>query len=121
LLPGEKVDTPAGTELGHPDQWIDKCAFELQPWGTIGNIGRTTTLGDSVVQLDFGFSKRFVLTEDVGMQFRAEFFNVPNVPNFAHPNLSLFEDDESFGKKAGNVTRTVTKSRQIQFALKITF
>jgi len=121
LNPDGSVAVAPGTQLGHPDLWYDKCALELNNWGTIGNIGRTTARGDGVVQVDFVLSKRFVLTEDVGMQFRAEFFNVPNTPNFAHPNLALFEEDGTYKKPSGKITRTVTTSRQIQFALRIEF
>ena len=49
------------------------------------------------------------------MQFRAEFFNVTNHPNFGLPN-------REFGTaNFGVISSTVTTERQIQFGLRYTF
>ena len=111
----------AGTPLGTPTQWFDPCVFELPLQGMLGNVGRSTARGQGVVQIDLGLSKRFVVTEQVGMQFRAEFFNIINRANFAHPSASTIESDGDYRGNSGSIGRTVTTSRQIQFALKITF
>ncbi|MDA2935205.1 TonB-dependent receptor [Acidobacteria bacterium AH-259-D05] len=116
----------AGTPVGTPDLWFDPCAFELNLQGTLGNLGRSTGRAASVVQLDFGVTKRFTVSEDVGVQFRAEFFNVLNRPNFAHPRSNVFQAGRGgrppkIRSSIGRISRTVTDSRQIQFALKITF
>ena len=111
----------AGTPLGTPDNWFDPCVFELPLQGTFGNVGRATARGQGVIQIDLGLSKRFVVTEAVGMQFRAEFFNIINRANFAHPSASTLKSDGDYRGNSGSIGRTVTTSRQIQFALKITF
>lgn len=111
----------AGTPLGTPTQWFDPCVFELPLNGMLGNVGRSTARGQGVIQIDFGLSKRFVMTERVGMQFRAEFFNIINRANFAHPSASTLQSSGSYRGNSGNISRTVTTSRQIQFALKVTF
>jgi len=111
----------AGEQLGTPDRWFDPCVFELPLWGTLGNLGRSAVRGDGVVQLDFGITKRFDLSEQVGMQFRAEFFNIINHANFAHPSANVFTSSGAIRGSVGRITRTVTTSRQIQLALKITF
>jgi hypothetical protein len=71
--------------------------------------------------LDFGITKRFDVTEGIGAQFRAEFFNIINTANFAHPSASLFTGSGGRRGNTGRISRTVTTSRQIQLALKITF
>ena len=111
----------AGEQLGTPDRWFDPCVFELPLWGTLGNLGRSAVRGDGVVQLDFGLSKRFDVTERVGAQFRAEFFNIINHANFAHPSANVFTSSGAIRGSVGRISRTVTTSRQIQLALKITF
>ena len=111
----------AGTPLGTPDLWFDPCVFELPLAGTLGNLGRSAVRGDGVVQLDLGISKNFDVTERVGAQFRAEFFNIINTANFAHPSASLFTSSGGRRGNTGRISRTVTTSRQIQFALKFTF
>jgi len=111
----------AGTPVGTPDLWFDPCAFELPLWGTLGNLGRTTRRMGGVVQWDFGLSKRFTVSEDVGVQFRAEVFNVANRANFSNPSGNVFSPNGRVRGTVGRITRTVTTSRQIQFALKITF
>ena len=111
----------AGTQLGTPDLWFDPCAFELPLEGTLGDLGRSTVRGQGVVQLDFGLSKRFEIKEGIGGQFRAEFFNIINRANFAHPSASIFTGSGGRRGNTGRISRTVTTSRQIQFALKFTF
>jgi hypothetical protein len=38
---------------------------------------------------DFGIFKRFPITERIGVQFRAEFFNIFNRANFNNPGASV--------------------------------
>jgi hypothetical protein len=58
-------------------------------------------------------------------QFRVEIFNLPNRPNFNPPNLVNSEFINASGLKidgSGALTSaTITSSRQIQFALKLTW
>ena len=61
---------------------------------------------------DFGAHKDFTLTEQFGLNFRAEFFNILNKANFGYPNTSIG------GLTAGTIT-SVGPARQIQFALRL--
>ena len=51
----------------------------------------------------------------------AEFFNIINHANFAHPRANVFTSSGGIRGSIGRISRTVTTSRQIQLALKITF
>jgi hypothetical protein len=109
-------------------------SFSAQLPGTcsnlLGNAGRNSIVGPSLVNLDFSVYKNFAVTkisEAFNVQFRAEFFNVLNHANFAPPlpffgssNAQLFNQD---GTKtgAGGLQATVTQPRDIQFALKVIF
>jgi hypothetical protein len=61
------------------------------------------------------------ISETFNVQFRAEFFNILNRPNFAVPvdNSTLFDQGGSPVGGAGAVDATSTTSRQIQLALKV--
>jgi hypothetical protein len=54
-----------------------------------GTLGRNALRGFPITQVNFAVRRQFNLTERVGLQLRAEFFNVFNHPNFADPASSL--------------------------------
>jgi len=99
----------------------------------IGNVGRNCLRGPRQVNLDSSIAKLFPLAESRSFEFRVEFFNLLNHPNFANPisNLSaLFASggsiDPATGRvlNAGNFGRIISTSsnpRIIQFALKFNF
>jgi len=84
-------------------------------------VGRNVLTGPGLADLDFSLFKNFQIVEKVRLQFRSEFFNIFNHPNFAPPvsNLSLFGANGSPVSTAGLITTTLTTSRQIQFGLKL--
>ncbi len=58
-----------------------------------GNLGRNSLRADDYRNFDFAIFKNTPLTERVNMQFRAEFYNLPNHPNFTNPILPPFIAD----------------------------
>ncbi|HWP84801.1 MAG TPA: hypothetical protein VNN17_06400, partial [Terriglobia bacterium] len=113
-----------GRQLGTPDLYFDPCSFELQPAGTIGNLGRNTLNAPGVATLDLSLAKVFALaalSEGTQLEFRSEFFNILNRPNFGLPQRSLFTNANTSRPDTGRITSTVTTARQIQFGLKLTF
>jgi hypothetical protein len=104
-----------------PDRYFDTGAFALPAEGTHGDLQRSSLRGPGVATWDFGFFKNFNIGEQVGAQFRAEFFNVLNRANFAAPSGAIFTSSGSVRGNAGKITSTVTTGRQIQFALRSTF
>ena len=118
--------------LGDPARWFDPAAFVLQPAGFYGNVARNPLTGPGSASFDFSLSKEFLVREPRAMEFRADLFNLFNHPNFATPSsptgaqvtggVIVFPD--ATGKPAGNagqIFRTVTDSRQIQFSLRYRF
>jgi hypothetical protein len=53
--------------------------------------------------------------ELTSVQFRAEFFNVFNIVNFGLPSNTVL------GPGFGEISRTASSSRQIQFSLKLIY
>ena len=70
---------------------INKAAFSLPPVGPDGTPSRQGTLGRNALrgfdvwQVDFALRRQFTLTEKVNLQFKIEFFNLFNHPNFGDP------------------------------------
>ncbi len=83
----------------------------FQPFG---NAGRNIVRGFAFYQADVGVSKRFVLTERFGLQFKAEAFNVLNKTNFPAPNANI--SSPAFGTIA-----SAYDARRIQLSLKVQF
>ena len=113
--------------LGAP-QWINPACFPapqpqvfnssgvlVQP-GELGNAARVPVVGPDFVNTDFSLVKQFALPrKEMGLNFRAEFFNLFNHPQFGMPvndiNASGF----------GAVNSTVNNPRLVQLALKLSF
>ena len=53
--------------------------------GTFGTMARNTFPDSGFKNLDFSVAKNWRIKDRVTVQFRAEFFNIPNHPNFANP------------------------------------
>jgi hypothetical protein len=99
----------------------------------IGNVGRNCLRGPRQVNLDFSIAKLFPIAESRNLEFRSEFFNLLNHPNFANPisNLNALvasggSIDATTGQvlNAGNFGRIISTSnnlRIIQFGLKFSF
>jgi hypothetical protein len=91
----------------------------------LGNGGRNSIVGPSLVNLDFSvFKNNYIrrISESFNLQFRAEFFNVLNHANFAPPlpfsTGALFNQDGSLAG-GGGLDHLVTDPRDIQLALKV--
>jgi hypothetical protein len=106
--------------LGKPGQWFNPDAFLAPPpnSGFYGNLGRDTLIGPGLATWDFSVVKQTTLHENVGLQFRAEIFNLLNRANFNTPNLIVFTPTGISGT-AGAISSTATTSRQVQFGLKV--
>jgi hypothetical protein len=91
-------------------------------YGTYGNVSRDALTGPGLTQLDFSAVKKSRITERVGLEFRAELFNILNHTNFSTPNEVVYSSATSgISPTAGVVTATSTTSRQIQFGAKLQF
>jgi hypothetical protein len=110
---------------GNQRNYIKTACFVVPSTPTrLGNSGRNSVIGPGIRNFDLSLIKNNKLTERLGMQFRAEFFNVFNHTNFAVPDRTtaqLFNQNLAPISTAGRLNATSTTSRQMQFALKFTF
>jgi hypothetical protein len=135
---------------GDPLQWFNPLMFGEAPLGQGGNVPRNYLRGPGLGSWDFSLvkdTKLGFLGEGGNLQFRAEFFNILNRANFDFINTgaSVFAGNTSINSftpvggssiscndvsacpiqaplsSAGQITSTATNSRQIQFALRVSF
>src|SRR2546426_1040458 len=122
-VPGSGCETL--TNPGNPNHYIKtQCLAFPSPATLRGNLGRNTLIGPGLSKFDASIFKnnhirRF--SENVNVQFRAEFFNLFNRANFSSPtdNLTVFDQSGNAVSSAGLITSTQTPAREIQFALKV--
>ncbi|HET8549819.1 MAG TPA: hypothetical protein VFL57_17540, partial [Bryobacteraceae bacterium] len=92
--------------------------------GTLGRLGRGTFIGPDLRVFDLALLKTVAFRERAQLQFRAETFNLFNRANFGPPQLTVFAgaaDNERPLSSFGKVRSTITSSRQIQLALRVSF
>lgn len=87
----------------------------------LGNLARNTLTAPGLLNMDFSLIKNDRIGERIRAQFRLEFFNVLNHPNFAAPAFILFDGTGNVVSNVGKITATATASRQVQFGLKLAF
>jgi len=120
----EPGGTNCPTQIHTVQHWFNPCAFEQAPTGELGTSARAPVYGPRFVNTDFSIIKDFPLSfrEGMNLQFRAEFFNLFNHPQFYLGGAGgSGEQDINASSTFGVVNNTVNNARLIQFALKLRF
>jgi hypothetical protein len=118
----------SGSAVARVKEWFNTACFTApsgnngsvnvpnNPW-TFGNEPRVdaSLRQQGVVNFDFAVFKRTTIMERLALEFRAEFFNIFNHPQFGPPNGTV--TSSTFGQ----VTNTVNNPRLVQFGLKVVF
>ena len=108
------------------DCWVNQAAFVApalaqgqQSAHSFGNAKIGDLRGPKLVNFDLVLQKNFKIRESQQIEFRSEFFNLFNHPNFGLPGggTSVYVDVQG----GAAITSTATDNRQIEFALKYTF
>lgn len=96
-------------------EWFDTSVFSQPAAFTFGNAGRLlpNARADGTRGWDFSVFKVFPIHESIRAEFRGEFFNFTNTPNFAPPGQVL--GNATFGV----VSAQANSPRQVQFGLKL--
>ncbi len=117
-----RPDVVAGCHKEGPrttTEWFNTACFTAPPdWG-FGSESRvdSTLRAAGINNFDFAIFKRTNFAERYGLEFRTEFFNLFNHPQFGFPSQNLGSAD--FGAISSTVPST--NPRLIQFALKFVF
>ena len=114
-----------GQELGTPELYFDPCVYKVPEEGALGNAGRNTLIAPNVFNVDVSLQREFSLDAKRRLQFRAEFFNLPNHTSFDRilggTNTVFAGASGRPNPSAGRLHGTATTARQIQFALRFSF
>jgi hypothetical protein len=123
-----------GPKLSYADQTIDRwfgtgnsfclsagvndgaCAYGVPATEAFGNTAKGTERAPAFKNLDFGLGKKFNISERKYFDFRAEFFNFLNHPNFSPPAVNI-----AAPATFGFITGQIGNPRNIEFGLKFYF
>ena len=101
--------------------WFNTACFAQPAAGELGNAPRTLPVGGpDFVNTDFSIIKHFVPREGWRVDFRTEFFNLWNHPQFGAPGGNGSGADFNTPQFAV-INYTVNNPRVVQFALKLAF
>jgi hypothetical protein len=95
-------------------RWFNTAAFQSAAPYTFGDSPRSVLRGPAWRNVDLTLSKKFKLTERIGTEFRGEFFNVINHPNFDTPGHTL-------GNAGFGTITSAEAARTVQVALRVMF
>lgn len=123
-----RPDVTGNPHLAHPTihEWFNTAAFSFAPYGTFGTAPRyfSNLRGPGYQNWDTNLAKNWQFKETMRLQFRAEFYNTFNHPQFYTPNTGYGGCDpnspdptiqRSCGSGLGQITNTFA-ARSIQLA-----
>lgn len=137
LIPGGD-NNPLINGGRNPDQYFDLEQFNIpiviegDEHGFFeGNLGSNTLISPGIANVDITFTKNTALPflgESGSLQFRTEFYNILNRPNFGDPEMEIFRrprrgrpTERREQSDAARIDTTRTTSRQLQFGVKVIF
>jgi hypothetical protein len=119
LIPGVPIYIQDSTLPG--GRRINPAAFSVPIELRQGNLGRNAVRGFPSTNLDFSVQRQFDISERTKLEWRTDFFDLFNSPNFyVDGNLGTFppfQPNPTFGEGI----LTVGGPRQIQLALRLSF
>jgi len=122
VVPGCDKNAPSGGTAAKISEWFNTGCFTAPAdWG-FGDEPRVdaTLRQDGINNFDFAIFKRTRFGPDgrLGLEFRTEFFDLFNHPQFGPPNTTCCTANSA---PFGTVSAQINPPRQIQFALKFVF
>jgi hypothetical protein len=141
-----RPDRAADGSLENPtiNQWFNPDAFRIVSCANsslpevchYGNAGNGILEGPGFKNLDFSAFKNFGITERLKLQFRAEFFNLLNTPQFNVPNRTLntqagflpqrsssgaitYPTQAGIVGGVGSISSLIAPMRNVQFGIKL--
>jgi hypothetical protein len=108
----DQIGNPNEVQNRSIDRWFNTDAFAPADRFRWGTAGRNTVIGPGINNWDFSIFKSFSIDETRKFQFRSEFFNLLNHPEFGFPGSTI--GTAQFGRISG----TTRDPRDIQLSLK---
>ena len=122
-------DAESAINPHNPVNYFKTSCFNAPTLGYLGNVGALALTGPALVNTDLSLLRVISFREKKQLEFRADMFNAFNRVNFAAPsNITAFTNTGTSvapvatrSGTAGQITGTVTSSRQFQFSLRFQF
>lgn len=126
--PGDSLSAPNNTQTadqvkpnveklaqaGPGGWWFDPTAYQTVTGQRFGSSGRNTLRGPGVFNTDLTLARTFPIKERVNLQFRSEWYNMPNSVHLNNPNMD--SSSPNFMRVLGS-----SGERQIRFGLRLQF
>lgn len=112
LMPGQQL-LPSGLQQG-PSEWFNPAAVTIFPY-TWGDLSRNLLRGPGINNWDLCLVRSIPIKEATRLEFRSEFFNAFNRPQFGSPS------NTATSPTLGQIFSTKLPNREIQFSLKFLF
>jgi Carboxypeptidase regulatory-like domain/TonB-dependent Receptor Plug Domain len=101
-------------------EYFNTSAFVANSPGQYGDTGRNILSGPGLTNVNLSLVRSFPISDRLGkLEFRSEFFNLFNHPNFGQPDASLA--DKTFGVISATGPAGIADPRIMQFALRYQF
>lgn len=115
--PSSRADIIGNPSVEDPSisRWFNPAAFAVPAPYLYGNSARNMLFGPGFVSWDSGIFKNTTIAERWMLQFRAEFFNLPN-----HANFGLPASDITVPATVGRIN-SAGDPRTIQFGMRLQF
>ncbi len=92
LIGNPQIDDPG------PSRFFNTEAFQIPEQGGFGDSGRNVIIGPGLANVDLALRRTLRLSDQFQAEFRADFYNAFNHPNFiAPPTTQNFADSPEFG------------------------
>jgi hypothetical protein len=113
VVPGQNIALPGSQRTAA--NWFNTNAFSTPAPLTFGNAGRDIIIGPGNIVFDLALDRSFTVTDRSHIEFRGEFFNA-----FNHPNWGIPGTYADFAPFFGNILGS-GPPRRIQLALRFEF
>jgi len=113
----------------NPTNYFKTSCFVNAPFGYLGNVGALPLTAPALWNTDVGLKKNIRITEAKNLQLGADMFNAFNRTNFSSPltGVAFINSGSAAAPNivpngtAGQITSTITTSRQFQLGAKFIF
>ncbi len=112
---GDPVQLPGWRGNVKGETFFDINLFEAPGEGAFGSAPSSICCGPGLANVDMSVHKWFDLRESLRMQFRADFYNLPNHPQFANPEERRGRG--GFGRISGTLRGTGGRVSQLSLRL----